>query len=200
MEPESLSELASLYALAVADNAAGGNEGQAHSRLSESEAKAFQTECAELKAVASALAYAVPLQPVATNLKARLLERIAAESAAAVEDFQPDSVAALIEQTTHLKWRALPLTPGIEVATLHIDKTTRRVDCFIRSGGPVNFPQHRHAGEEEIVVLQGQVEINGQTYGVGDRIHSLAGTVHQPITHTGCTLFLRASLDDEILI
>lgn len=200
MKPERLSELASAYALTTLDDEAQAELEQIQASLLQDDALTLQGEIAELEEVVAALAYAAPLQPMATNLKDRLFERIAADSAPIAEVTVQDSITALLEQSAGAKWQPYPFASGVEVATLRLDKASRRVDCFIRSLGPVDFPQHRHAGEEEIVVLQGNVEIDGQTYGAGDRIHSFASTVHQPITHTGCTLFLRTSLDDEILI
>ncbi|NJL49053.1 MAG: anti-sigma factor [Leptolyngbyaceae cyanobacterium SM2_5_2] len=161
---------------------------------------AFAGDIAGLEEAVAALAYAAPLQPMAASLKDRLFEKISADSAPIAEATIPASIATLLEQSTQATWQPYPFAPGIEVATVRLDEASRRVDCFVRSLGPVDFPQHCHAGDEEIVVLQGDIEINGQFYGAGDRIQSTVGTVHQPITHSGCTLFLRTSLDDEILV
>jgi anti-sigma factor ChrR (cupin superfamily) len=63
----------------------------------------------------------------------------------------------------------------------------------------VCFPKHQHADNEEIVVLEGDLVIDGQVYHSGDRIYSLPNTVHQPETQTGCLLFVKTSLDDVII-
>jgi anti-sigma factor ChrR (cupin superfamily) len=56
-----------------------------------------------------------------------------------------------------------------------------------------------HAGTEEIIVLEGDLVIGDQVYKPGDRLHSQPGIIHQPQTINGCVIYVRTSLDDEIL-
>jgi anti-sigma factor ChrR (cupin superfamily) len=68
----------------------------------------------------------------------------------------------------------------------------------VRSAGQAKFPEHRHAGDEELIVLDGELVIGDQVYLPGDRILSQPGTQHQPQTETGVLLFLCSSIDDEM--
>ncbi|MBD2204627.1 cupin domain-containing protein [Calothrix sp. FACHB-1219] len=184
MNSEDLSELVSLYALNTLDAAEASMVESDYAQLAE-----FQLELAEYESVVAMLAYTAPPVPLASEVKDRLFARIASE----------DKTTDLLQQAQNVTWEAYAPTPGVELGILKIDPQQREVQCFVRSLGKVKFPQHRHAGEEEIVVLDGDLVIGENIYKSGDRISSLPGTVHQPETLHGCTLFLRTSLDDEIL-
>lgn len=191
MNPEELSELVSLYVLNALDE-----ETQARVAGEYAHSPAFQAAVAELEATVAMMAYDGPILPLSPNLKQRLFERIA-PAAAPIPD--QEWVNQLLEQSTSLRWKPYRPVPSMEVAIVRLDKATRQVDCFLRSAGSAKFPPHRHAAVEEIVILQGDLVIDGQVYGKGDRIYSQPGTVHQPETWTGCIVFIRASLDDELL-
>jgi anti-sigma factor ChrR (cupin superfamily) len=184
MNSEDLSELISLYALNALDTADLSWVESEYAQFPE-----FQQELAEYESVVSMLGYAAPTIPLASDVKDKLFERIALE----------DETTDLLKQAQTVTWEAYAPTPGVELGILRIDPEQREVQCFVRSLGKVKFPQHRHASEEEIVVLDGDLVIGENIYKSGDRISSLPGTVHQPETLHGCTLFLRTSLDDEIL-
>lgn len=189
MNPEPLSELASLYALGTLDEADQSWVDDQYAGLTD-----FQAEVAELQSVSAMLAYAVDQIPMASNLKERLLDKISAN-----EQENQTTIITLIAQAETANWEPYLQLPGVHFATLRIDAITRQVDCFVRSFGQIKFPEHRHAETEEILVLDGDLKIGDHVYGKGDRIYSQPGTIHQPETLCGCTLFLRTSLDDEIL-
>ena len=214
MEPDDLAELATLYALQALDEAdlAWVDERYSHS-------PDWQVEVADLESTVAMLAYGATPIAMAPNLKERLFERIAAEDAlesattapkesaitdpATIAEHQTpvtDNLAELLQQAKNATWQPYSYGQGVQVATLRVDDTTRTVECFVRSFGQTKFPQHRHADSEEILVLEGDLTIGSQIYLKGDRVCSLPGTVHQPETLEGCTLFLRTSLDDEILL
>ena len=188
MNSENLSELASLYALNMLDDEDAGILAQFGDALE------FQAEVTELESAIAMMAYSVDVLPVPPNLKDRLFQRIAAE-----EQSQENEITILLEQSKSAQWQPYSLAKGVEVATLKIDVDTRQVQCFVRSSMQIKFPEHRHAGNEEIIVLEGDLAIGNQRYKVGDRVYSQPGTTHQPETMNGCVLYLRTSLDDEIL-
>lgn len=195
-----LADLAIFYGLDTLDDAETSKVEEQYGDLAE-----FQAEVAEIQSIAALLAYGVEMVPLKPNLKDRLLQRIAAEDHSQPENEFPAAepasaaITELLEQSRAAAWKPYTSTPGIEVAMLHLDTERRRVDCFVRSPGQNCFPQHRHADDEEIVVLEGDLMIGGQVYRVGDRIYSQPGTVHQPETLNGCVILVRTSLDDEIL-
>lgn len=188
MTSEERTELASLYALDALDDAEQSWVNDEFASLSD-----FQAEVAELAEIAAQMAYGVAPLPMAANLKARLFENINAASPAPLV-----VIANLLEKARTAKWTPYTLAPGAEVATLGLNSETRQVECLVRGVGSIQFPQHRHAADEEIVVLEGDLVVGNQIYAPGDRILSQPGTVHQPETLKGCIIYVRTSLDDEI--
>jgi anti-sigma factor ChrR (cupin superfamily) len=108
------------------------------------------------------------------------------------------TIAELEAQAQTVAWEPYASNPGTMLGKLLVDSQQREIQCFVRSLGATQFPRHRHAGEEEIVVLDGDLTIDGKHYQKGDRICSSSGSTHQPETRNGCFLYLRTSLDDEI--
>lgn len=197
MDLENLSELASLYVLGILDDAEQSRVTDQYAHLPD-----FQAEVAEAEKVAAMLAYQVDSLPMASDLKARLFQRIAETAKRRVvgeKADQKDAITALVEQAKSAHWEPYLPTPGVQFAKIWTDLEARRAECFVRSFGQVKFPEHRHAGDEEIVVLDGDLVIGDRIYTKGDRVYSQTGTTHQPETCGGCTLFLRTSLDDELL-
>lgn len=191
---ELVSELAAIYALSALDEAEPSRLECELGDLPE-----FQVEVAEFEAVAAMLAYGADPMPMGASLKERLFQKIASDE---TSDEKPnnDSMAVLRQQAKLADWQPYGYTPGVLIAKLSLDTQKRRIECFVQSLGPVKFPQHRHADSEEIMVLEGDLVIGDRIYTAGDRIFSQSGTVHQPETLNGCTLLLRTSLDDEILL
>jgi len=189
MNHDEFCELAALYALETLDDT--------DCRLLEdaiAQGANLATELAEFESAVTAIAYSTPPVPMAGDLKQRLFQRITTE-------IPPisTSILALKEQAANVSWEPYPI-PGVMVGTLHIDAEKREVSCFVRSVGNIRFPKHQHADFEEIVVIEGDLVIDGQVYESGERIYSQPHTVHQPETQGGCLLFLKTSLDDEILV
>jgi hypothetical protein len=190
MNHEDFCELAALSALEILD--------ETGSLLIEDSLVDFSdlaSELAEFAQAVAALAYSAPPVAMAADLKQRLFQRIAEEKNPPI----PTSISALKEQAANVSWEPYPI-PGVMVGTLHLDSEKREIACFVRSVGNIRFPKHQHADFEEIVVLEGDLVIDGQVYESGERIFSSPNTVHQPETQGGCLLFLKTSLDDEVLI
>ncbi|BAY30062.1 anti-ECFsigma factor, ChrR [Nostoc carneum NIES-2107] len=183
MKQEEFDELAASYALNILAQADFPILEEAIANSPE-----LESELAALTEVAAALAYSAPSVPMAANLKARLFERINNET----------SMTALQEKAADVEWQAYTI-PGVMVGTLYQDNEKREIACFVRSVANIRFPKHQHAENEEIVVLEGDLIVDGEIYQAGDRIYSLPNTVHQPETQQGCLLFLKTSLDDQII-
>jgi hypothetical protein len=187
MEHQNLLELAALYALDALD----ANE-QALFERHLAESPELETEVAAFAAVVSALAYGVPIVAIAPDLKDRLLQCISGEPTS-------HSLMQLRHQAEQVDWQPYSLAASTMIGKLCADPNTRELQCFVRAWTSTQFPRHRHAADEEIVVLEGDLMIAGRVYGEGDRIHSQRHTIHQPETLNGCLLFVRTSQDDEIL-
>ena len=80
-----------------------------------------------------------------------------------------------------------------------MDTVRREIDFFVGANTGVRFPNHRHAGIEEIVVLEGDLVIDGELYSSGECIRSVPGSAHQPETCGGCLIFLGTSLDNKVI-
>jgi mannose-6-phosphate isomerase-like protein (cupin superfamily) len=187
MKNDHLSELLAGYAL----DALAAEERRGVEQLLDG-APELEAELAEFQRAIAAIPYTVPLVPLASNLKDRLMRRIAtSESSSAID--------VLKQKAETVNWEPYEPNSGAMLGKLLVDLDKREVQCFIRTVGTTKFPKHRHAHEEELVVLEGDLTIDGQSYQAGDRIYSTSGTTHQPETQSGCLLFLRTSLDDEIL-
>jgi anti-sigma factor ChrR (cupin superfamily) len=198
MQPEEFRELAALYALDLLD--------ESDRRIVEdaiASSPELQNQLAEFRAAVAAIPYSTPTAPIAADLKKRLFERIASD--VSTQDTTPvasqlisASVSALREQVAEVSWKPYSI-PGIMVGKLRVDTNRREIACFMRAEAGVRFPAHRHAGEEEIVVLEGDLSVDGKTYGRGGYIRSAPGSVHSPETLEGCTIFVRTSLDNEMI-
>lgn len=177
MQPENFSELAALYALDVLD------ESDCHV-VEETvlEFPELAMELAEFQNAAGAIAYSVPDATMATDLKQRLFQRINGEI----------SIDTLKAQAAQVNWKPYSI-PGVMIGILNLDEEKQEISCFLRCASNVCFPKHGHVGNEEIIILEGDLVIDGELYKSGDRIYSFADTVHEPVTPQGCLLFLKTS-------
>ena len=122
------------------------------------------------------------------SLWAKLRERIgpAASEPAPPPDF------------TEPEWK--DVAPGISCQLLSTDAATKRVSLLVRLAPGTDYPPHRHAGVEELHLLDGELVVNDKTLSPGDYITSEPGTEdHRVWSGTGCTCFLLTSFEDAIL-
>lgn len=165
---------------------------------------ALAAEMAEFEAAVSAIAYAAPPMPMASDLKQRLMMRIAQDDSPCQETSEllmllQQSIDDLKQKASELHWRNMKQAVGFEMATWKIDKARRETAFFVRAETALKFPNHAHATGEVILVLDGDVVVGEQIYGPGDRITSAAGSIHGPATRTGCLLLCVSSLDDRMV-
>jgi quercetin dioxygenase-like cupin family protein len=199
---------AALHALGALDPVAAAHfEARVdEDRTLESELGGFVATVGDLGLVTAAEA------PPATVLK-RLLDRVRP----AVTETPPappvTPFAAVVQQaralaTTGMTYLAgdadgfTPLAlPGITARTLHRDDAAGYATVLVRMQPGADYPAHRHGGDEECYVLEGDLQ-------VGDHLQMRAGdyqlaardSVH-PVQRTtnGCLLLLRSSLHDELI-
>jgi quercetin dioxygenase-like cupin family protein len=126
------------------------------------------------------------LRPPASLWK-RLLERISDESGAEPVSPSPQS-----------EWAEA--AAGIFCKLLSMDDEKSRVAMLVRLAPGADYPPHRHAGIEELHLLQGELRIDDKKLLPGDFIRAEAGTVdHRVWSETGCTCVLLTSTKDAIL-
>jgi ChrR Cupin-like domain len=155
----------------------------------------LQAELANFQSAAAAIPYSTPPVSMAANLKARLFERID------LQNREPDStfIETLRKQAANVHWQPYAPLPGLETGTLYVDREKQEVAYFVRAKAGLQFPTHYHAGNEEMILLEGDLIVDGQIYTEGAIIRSEPGSSHQPSTVNGCLLFLRSSLKDAIV-
>lgn len=154
-------------------------------------------ELAEYEAAATMLPYAVPPQPMAADLKDRLFAGLGLTVPEPPPPVvEPEVPPFWMVRSQNIRWRPHP-APGIQVAIFYTDRIKREFSGLLKAEPGARYPRHRHAAVEEIYMLQGDLIIEGQTYGAGDYIRSHPGSVHGPHTEGGCLFFFHTSLDDE---
>jgi hypothetical protein len=129
------------------------------------------------------------LRPSA-SLWERLAQRVAAETGA-----EPESPEA--ELWAEPEW--WQVTPGISVKLLATDAERARVSMLVRLAPGVDYPPHRHAGVEELHLLDGELMINDRKLYPGDYNRAEPGTIDRRVwSATGCTCVLVTSIGDEL--
>ncbi len=61
------------------------------------------------------------------------------------------------------------------------------------------FPKHLHPAGEELVVLEGRIQIEGNWYESGCYVYTPPGAIHDVVSDTGATMLLRMPAPAEIL-
>jgi len=88
---------------------------------------------------------------------------------------------------------------GISVKVLATDPDNRRVTMLVRLDPGTDYPPHRHAGIEELHLLDGELLIDDRELHPGDYNRAEPGTVdHRVWSKTGCTCVLITSPDDVL--
>jgi DNA-binding NarL/FixJ family response regulator/quercetin dioxygenase-like cupin family protein len=109
-----------------------------------------------------------------------------------------DGFGLFIARTEGMEWQ-LGAAPGCQWKVLFVDGR-QCVTSLVRMQAGTHFPAHRHGGEEEVFLLDGDLVVEGQIMKPGDYCRAETGSVHgETYTESGCTFLLRASQHDEII-
>ncbi|HZF27910.1 MAG TPA: cupin domain-containing protein [Gammaproteobacteria bacterium] len=91
------------------------------------------------------------------------------------------------------------IAPGIQVKMLSADSQADRVSMLVRLAPGFAYPSHRHAGVEELHLLDGELWIDGRQLGPGDYSRAEPGSDdHIVWSGTGCTCLLITSVEDAL--
>lgn len=187
---DAVREAAALYALGA---------------LSPEEARAFeerlaagdtrcQDELAAFRSVVHDLAHAAPPQAPPPELRATVLERIASEEAAVI-----DQVGLRFVRSARLGWES-GAAPGVEVKRLFTDPAGNRTTKMYRMAPGSRYPAHRHADVEDIYIIEGDLLVCGVLMRAGDYCRAEADSLHEGIqTSNGCLFIATASERNERL-
>jgi anti-sigma factor ChrR (cupin superfamily) len=194
-------ELAPLYALDLLDL-----EQRLWVEAQVVECPELAEELASYQAAVGVIPYSAPVVSMAADLKARLFDRLDAPAesqlgldAAVVQPQIPSlesTPATIAIRSGELAWQPYR-TAGVEVAVLFIDPLNRMCSAIVKAADGVIYPLHQHQEIEEIYMLEGELEIDGQVYLAGDYIRSFPHSIHPPATTKGCKFLIRACIDDN---
>jgi len=120
------------------------------------------------------------------SLQARLAARIAEETG---EEPTPPP------QWSEPAWQEV--APGIECKLLAADAVRERVSMLVRLAPGASYPAHRHAGIEELYLLDGELWIDQRHLFPGDYNYGASGASDERVwSATGCTCVLVTSTND----
>ena len=129
------------------------------------------------------------LRPPA-SLKARLAERIAADTGA-------EPVLPPASDWSEPDWEQV--APGIECKLLATDTERHRVSMLVRLAPGASYPPHTHAGVEELHLLDGELWIDERKLFPGDYNYGAPGAGDDSVwSETGCTCVLVTSTRDML--
>lgn len=95
------------------------------------------------------------------------------------------------------EWKEV--SPGIFTKLLATDHENHRVSMLVRLAPGVAYPPHKHAGVEELHLLDGVLVVDDRTLYPGDYIYGEAGTSDALVwSEKGCTCVLITSTRDEL--
>lgn len=120
----------------------------------------------------------------------RLAERLAQETG--------EPALSAPDRWSEPEWEEV--APGIRCKLLATDPDTERVSMLVRLAPGIDYPPHRHAGVEELHLLDGELWIGDRKLLPGDYNRAECGTEDMRVwSETGCTCILVTSTRDAIL-
>jgi anti-sigma factor ChrR (cupin superfamily) len=91
------------------------------------------------------------------------------------------------------------VAPGISVKLLATDTERHRVSMLVRLEPGTDYPPHRHAGVEELHLLDGELWIDDRKVYPGGYNRAEPGSADRRVwSETGCTCVLITSTRDEL--
>jgi hypothetical protein len=96
--------------------------------------------------------------------------------------------ASYIAASDLLPWSCAPAA-GVSYKTLRYDRETGAGAVLIHMTPTTQYPRHRALAGMDVLVLDGDVQIQGERLGRGDFIHLPAGSQQAPVTASGCVLY-----------
>lgn len=91
-----------------------------------------------------------------------------------------------------------PIAPGVESQDLVVDAERGFKACLLRMAPGSSMPAHPHSGDEECLLVEGEISIGDLVLRAGDWHLAPRGLVHPEIrSTTGAVLYVRAALDEH---
>ena len=146
------------------------------------------------------LVLSVPPVSPRPEVRRQLLAKIAAEprTAAPPEGFFTVAPGVTGVRTSNAAWVASPM-PGIEYKLISRDAESGMRTQLVRFAAGARYPRHRHAGTEEIFLIEGSISVNGIVLHAGDYCRSDPGTEEVgTYSETGGLALIISSERDEV--
>jgi putative transcriptional regulator len=195
---DELRELASLYALGAMTQ----EESAAYEAHLSAGCPVCQAEVGAFREVTGGIALSVePVTPPA-ELRERLMNT-------APKGLQVDAGSApgtmyekngvFISRPQEMDWTSGQL-PGLFSKVLFNDSQRGYSTALVRMLAGAHYPTHKHAGVEELYLLEGELNVDELSMRPGDYCRGEVGSIHGEIfTNTGCLFLVSSSHHDEIL-
>ena len=149
-------------------------------------------------ALLQALALTVPSIEPRPHVRRELLLRIAAEPQTPPAGFFTVKPGVTGVRTSTEAWIPSPV-PGVEYKLIARDAERGVRTQLVRFAPGARYPRHRHAGIEEIFLLEGSVSVNGIVLRAGDYCRSEPGTEEiGTYSETGGLALIVSSERDEV--
>ncbi len=145
-------------------------------------------------------AFALSTEPIEppSDLRGRVLSRLAGPGRTTPEGFFPVRPGVSGVHSLDARWLPTPIS-GIEHKLLARDESRGYTTRLLRFAPGTRYPAHRHAGTEEIFVLEGSLTINGLLLSAGDYCRSEPGTEEaDTFSEAGGMAIVISSDHDEI--
>lgn len=131
-----------------------------------------------------------------------LLQRISQSSQKQPPQKAPVAVASAAQSSLAQDWpepQWQQAAPGITCKLLSTDDEKKVTSMLVRLAPGISYPPHRHAGVEELFLLEGELWIEDRLLFPGDFNRASPGTSDQRVySETGCMCLLITSPLDEI--
>lgn len=144
------------------------------------------------------------VEPVTPDprIKSALLARLRPEPADTTVPVGETAASPGLVQVVHRadggEWRSAG-APGASVRVLNADRRRGRMTTLMKIDPGCRFPAHSHPGDEECLVLSGDMIDGDLTLGPGDYVRSAAGTYHHELTtRSGCVCLLVSSMEPKL--
>jgi len=195
---DDLRELASLYALgALPEEETAAYEAHLNRgcQLCRAEVASF------LEMIGTIGLTAAPVSP-RSELRERLMKtisRLPQPPVGRAPGIMYDKDGVLIARSQEINWQPGQL-PGLFLKVLFDDTQRGYTTALVRMTAGARYPSHRHAGVEELFLLEGDLSVDQLSMKPGDYCRGEAGSVHGEIyTNAGCLFMVSSSNHDEIL-
>jgi len=173
-----------------------------------------QAEVGQLREATSALAVlAVEVDPP-KELRARLLQRVAASAHASADeahaaaarpaqswkDWAPSrGDGPIFVPAADAGWQPTGVA-GVFAKGLFVDPRHDRVTMLVRMDAGSTYPAHRHGGPEECFLIEGDLDDGEIAMHAGDYLRKDGGTLHGvQSSKGGCVMLIISSLHDELV-